>query len=130
MLAKAISPELSLSEQISVSDVKTIAELGFKSIVCNRPDSEGSDQPTFEEIRSAAEILGLEVRYQPVTPGMVTDENVKDFESALSELPRPALAYCRTGTRSATLWSLSQASSRSSSVWRPPKGVGRSVVPR
>ena len=112
MLAKAISPELSLSEQISVSDVKTIAELGFKSIICNRPDSEGSDQPTFEEIRSAAEILGLEVRYQPVTPGMVTDENVKDFESALSELPRPALAYCRTGTRSATLWSLSQASKR------------------
>ena len=58
MLAKAISPELSLSEQISVSDVKTIAELGFKSIICNRPDSEGPDQPTFEEIQATAEVLG------------------------------------------------------------------------
>ncbi len=112
MLAKAISPELSLSEQIVVNDVKTISELGFKSIICNRPDSEGSDQPTFEEIRAAAEVLGLQVRYQPVTPGMVTDENVADFENALSELPKPALAYCRTGTRSATLWSLSQASKK------------------
>lgn len=112
MQAKSISPELSLSEQISVSDVKTIAELGFKSIICNRPDSEGSDQPTFEEIRSAADILGLQVRYQPVTPGMVTDENVADFQSAMSELPKPVLAYCRTGTRSATLWSLSQASKK------------------
>ncbi len=27
----------------------------------------------------------------------------------MQELPRPILAYCRTGTRSATLWSLSQA---------------------
>lgn len=105
MLAKAISPELSLSEQITLGDVKTIEELGFKSIICNRPDSEGPDQPTFEELRAVAEPLGLAVRYQPVTPGMVSDENVADFEAALSELPKPVLAFCRTGTRSATLWS-------------------------
>jgi sulfide:quinone oxidoreductase len=30
------------------------------------------------------------------------------FGEALSELPKPVFAYCRTGTRSATLWSLDQ----------------------
>ncbi|MEK7693844.1 MAG: TIGR01244 family phosphatase, partial [Pseudomonadota bacterium] len=32
------------------------------------------------------------------------------FGLLVAELPKPVLAYCRTGTRSATLWNL--ASSR------------------
>ena len=40
---------------------------------------------------------------------MVTDETAADFGAALTELPGPVLAYCRTGTRSATLWSLANA---------------------
>ncbi|MFC6636657.1 beta-lactamase hydrolase domain-containing protein [Sulfitobacter sediminilitoris] len=30
------------------------------------------------------------------------------FRRALADLPKPILAYCRTGTRSAILWSLAQ----------------------
>jgi sulfide:quinone oxidoreductase len=55
----------------------------------------------------------LAIRYQPVTPGAVTDEDVAGFDAAMVELPKPALAFCRTGTRSATLWSLSQAKKKS-----------------
>jgi sulfide:quinone oxidoreductase len=36
----------------------------------------------------------------------VQDEDAEAFGEALTELPGPVLAYCRTGTRSATLWSL------------------------
>jgi sulfide:quinone oxidoreductase len=106
---KAISTQLSVSPQITVDDVKRLAGLGYRSIICNRPDGEGADQPTFEEIEAAARKAGIEVRYVPVVAGKVQDSDADAFAGAMDELPKPALAYCRTGTRSATLWSLTQA---------------------
>ncbi len=106
---KNISPDLAVSPQILADDVKALKEAGFRSIICNRPDGEGADQPTFPEIEQAAQKAGLEARYVPVTSGRVEDEDVWAFGRALRELPKPTLAYCRSGTRSATLWSLSQA---------------------
>ncbi len=88
-----------------------IAEAGFRAIICNRPDGEGADQPTFEEIEAAAKPLGLEARYLPVVTGMVTTRR-RPSSRRMDELPKPVLAYCRTGTRSATLWSLSQGAKR------------------
>jgi len=106
---KSISSSLSVCPQITAQDVQKIADLGFRSIVCNRPDGEGADQPVFDEIEVAAKKLGLETRYLPVISGKVSDEDADAFGKAMNEIPRPVLAYCRTGTRCATLWSLSQA---------------------
>jgi len=113
MDVKKISKELSLSEQLFLTDLPKLAEQGFRSIICNRPDGEGSDQPTFAEIRAAAQAANIEARYLPVVPGQVSDDEVDDFANAMSELPKPTLAYCRSGTRSATLWSLTQAGKQS-----------------
>mgnify|MGYP001453543984 FL=1 len=109
MELKKISGNLSVSPQISVSDIAALKAGGFRSIICNRPDGEGADQPTFDEIEAAAKAAGIEIRYIPIKSGMVRDEDAEDFGKALDELPAPTLAYCRSGTRSATLWSLSQA---------------------
>nr|WP_291896511.1 bifunctional protein tyrosine phosphatase family protein/NAD(P)/FAD-dependent oxidoreductase [Maricaulis sp.] len=81
--------------------------------MCNRPDGEGADQPTFDEISAAAQAAGLEALYQPIVAGRVQDEDAAKFGEALSSLPGPVLAYCRTGTRSATLWSLHSAATMS-----------------
>jgi len=109
MDAKKISDGLSVSPQITADDIPKLKEMGFRSLICNRPDGEGADQPTFEEIETAAKAAGIEARYQPVTAGKVTDENADAFAALYEELPKPVFAYCRTGTRSATLWSLAQA---------------------
>ncbi|MCB1410468.1 MAG: TIGR01244 family phosphatase, partial [Rhodobacteraceae bacterium] len=109
---RKISDSLSVSPQIAPDDVAKARALGFRAIVCNRPDGEGADQPSFEEIEAAAQAQGMEARYIPVTAGMVRDEDAQAMGVALRELPGPVLAYCRTGTRSATLWSLSEARSR------------------
>ena len=116
MDVKAIAKGLSVSPQISVADVATLREAGFRSIICNRPDGEGADQPTHEEIESAARAAGLEVRYLPVQSGMVSESDAAEFGEALIELPGPVLAYCRSGTRSAT-WkrSISMATRSSAS---------------
>ncbi|WP_209504379.1 MULTISPECIES: bifunctional protein tyrosine phosphatase family protein/NAD(P)/FAD-dependent oxidoreductase [unclassified Ruegeria] len=106
---RKISGAVSVSPQITPGDIEAIKGAGFRAIICNRPDGEGADQPTFEEIEAAAKKLGLEVRYVPVQTGIVRDADAEAFGSALTELPGPVLAYCRTGTRSATLWSLNEA---------------------
>ena len=108
---KDINKRISVSPQITAADVKAIADAGFRAIICNRPDGEGADQPTFEEIDTAAKSAGLETLYLPIVSGKVEDADAAKFGDALDALPGPVLAYCRTGTRSATLWSLSQAKS-------------------
>jgi sulfide:quinone oxidoreductase len=122
---KALSSQISVSPQITAADVKALADLGYRSIICNRPDGEGADQPTFEEIESAAKAAGLEARYIPIVQGTVQDSDAEAFGKAMDELPKPALAYCRTGTRSVTLWSLSQANRLSvADILAASKGAG------
>ena len=106
---KRINDTISVSPQISPEDVPAIAAAGFRSILCNRPDGEGADQPAYAEIEAAARAAGLETLFQPVVSGRVTDQDGADFQAALAALPKPVFAYCRTGTRCAVLWSLSQA---------------------
>ncbi|WP_377506828.1 TIGR01244 family sulfur transferase [Octadecabacter sp. R77987] len=110
---RAINATLSVSPQILARDLQKIADQGYRAVVCNRPDGEGADQPTFEEIEAAAKAVGLEARYVPVVAGKVLDTDADAFGAAMDQLPKPVLAYCRTGTRSATLWSLSQATTLS-----------------
>ena len=109
---KKITEKTAVSPQITPQDMAAIKEAGFRAIICNRPDGEGVDQPSFEEIEAAAKKVGLKAAFVPVTSGKVRDEDVESFGAALKDLPRPVLAYCRTGTRSATLWSLHESKKR------------------
>lgn len=109
---RKLTDGLTVRPQISPADMAEAAAAGFRAVICNRPDGEGADQPTFEEIQNAASAAGMEARYLPVTSGTIRDQDAAEFGKVLAELPKPVLAYCRTGTRSATLWALSEAGSR------------------
>ena len=106
---RKLTAGLSVMPQITPQDIPAIAAAGYRAIICNRPDGEGADQPNFEEIETAAAAAGLHCRYLPIVSGKVEDADALTFREALVALPGPALAYCRTGTRSATLWSLAVA---------------------
>jgi sulfide:quinone oxidoreductase len=122
---KTIAPDLSVSPQITAQDVGIAASQGFKSLIINRPDGESGVQPDRKSIEEAARRHGIEVRYIPVVSGKVEDADVETFDKALNELPAPALAYCRTGTRSATLWALSQAGHLSTdAILKTASGAG------
>jgi sulfide:quinone oxidoreductase len=110
---KQLTSEISVTPQVAISDLSAISEKGFRSIICHRPDGEGADQPTFQEINAAAVKLGMDTAYQPITAGKVRDEDAADFAALMTKLPGPVLAYCRTGTLSATLWSLTQSKTHS-----------------
>lgn len=107
---KELTPDLCVSPQITPEEVKDLADQGFRSIVCHRPDGEADGQPSFQDIEAAADQLGLACRYQPIEPGGVTGAAADTFAGLLETLPMPVIAYCRTGNRSSSLWSLSQTS--------------------
>ncbi|WP_417694773.1 TIGR01244 family sulfur transferase [Roseibium sp.] len=106
---RKINEDLTVSPQITLTDVAQIAALGYKSLICNRPDDEDPGQLSFDEVAAAAKSAGLEVRHQPVASGMVLDEDGSAFQDLMAELPKPVFAYCRSGTRCTILWSLSQS---------------------
>lgn len=108
MDAKRITEDLSVSGQLAPSEVGAIVEAGYRSIICNRPDGEADDQPTYEEVATQARKAGLEMTYLPAVSGGITENDIAAFTEAMRTSPKPVLAYCRTGTRSATLWSLAE----------------------
>ncbi len=102
--ARQIAEDYWVAGQLSPEDLKTAREQGFRSIVCNRPDDEEANQPTYLEVSGAAEALGLEHVYIPIGTGTdfaVAGQELTDF---LAQAPRPVLAYCRSGHRSTVLW--------------------------
>ena len=105
---KKLDDGVSVSPQISTTDLRLIAAAGFKSIICNRPDGESADQTPYAVIEAGALEAGLPIRNVPVVSGAITEDNVRDMKAALAELPKPVYAYCRSGARSANLYMLVQ----------------------
>jgi uncharacterized protein (TIGR01244 family) len=81
------------------------ARAGFRSVINNRPDFEhGPQQPTNAVIEAAARAAGLEYRFLPVDSAHQSPEEIAAFARLLKELPRPILAFCRSGARSTRLY--------------------------
>jgi len=94
-----------VAPQLDAGAIAWAAAQGFRSIINNRPDFEGgADQPTNEVLRAAAHQAGLRYEFLPVSPALQTPEEIARFAKLLDELPRPILAFCRTGTRSGKLY--------------------------
>ena len=133
---RSLTAELSVGPQVLAADMRAIAEAGFRAVICNRPDGEAADQPTFDELARSAELHGLQTRFLPTESGKVTDEQGAAFGALMAELPKPVLAFCRTGMRSTTMWALSQAGQmplpqiieRSAKAGFELKGVVRRIV--
>lgn len=103
---------LSVAPQIAVADIAAIAEAGFTTLIGNRPDGEADDQPETAALAAEARRHGLAFVHQPVVGSAIGAADVDAFNAALARATGPVLAFCRTGTRSATLWALGQARGR------------------
>ncbi|WAJ39549.1 TIGR01244 family sulfur transferase [Pseudomonas sp. GOM7] len=106
---KRLTPFIAVAAQLQPADMGTLAAAGFRSVINNRPDGEGEGQPSSEEMAAAAQASGLEYYYLPVVSGQISDADVDAFSNLLDQARGPLLAFCRTGTRSTSLWALSEA---------------------
>jgi uncharacterized protein (TIGR01244 family) len=102
---RPVAPDVCVAPQLTAESMAQVAAAGFRSVVNNRPDFEGGpDQPTHAAIEAAAKAAGLEYRFLPVLGAYQTPEQIEAFAALLNELPRPVLAFCRSGARSTSLY--------------------------
>ena len=107
---RAVAPDLCVAPQLMPGAMAEAARMGIRSVVNNRPDFEhGPDQPTNQALEAAARAAGLEYRFLPVAGGHQTPAQIAAMAQLLADLPRPILAFCRSGSRSANLLRQAQA---------------------
>jgi len=102
---RALTPDVCVAPQLSPETMAEAARAGFKSVINNRPDFEhGPDQPTSAQIEAAALAAGLFYLWLPVDSSYQSPEQIAAFAQLMQELPRPILAFCRSGARSTRLY--------------------------
>lgn len=100
-----------LDRQLHPDDVAGIAAAGYVRIINNRPDEEADAGADGASIEAACHAAGIEYRAIPFRPGQLALAMLTEFAEA-RQADGPVLAYCRSGTRSSTLWALVEAQDR------------------
>ena len=100
-----IAPDFCVAPQLDPVAMAEAAAAGFKSVINNRPDMEGGpEQPSSIDIQAAAEAAGLEYRYLPVNGAYQSPDEIDAMRALIDSLPKPILAFCRSGARSTRLF--------------------------
>ena len=104
-VVQQLSADVCVSPQLEPDAMAWAAQQGFRSVINNRPDFEGGpDQPTSATMEAAAVAAGLRYAYLPVQPALQTPQEIARFAELLADLPKPILAFCRSGARSGKLF--------------------------
>jgi uncharacterized protein (TIGR01244 family) len=105
---RQLDADVAVAPQLTPDAMAEAAAAGFRSVINNRPDFEGGpDQPTNASIEAAARAAGLEYVWLPVASGFQSDAEIARFAELVATLPKPILAFCRSGARSGRLWQAS-----------------------
>ena len=104
-----LDDQLAVAPQLTPEAMAAAAAAGYRSVINNRPDHEGGpDQPTNAAMEAAARAAGLQYAFLPVLGAYQTPEQAQAMAALMRELPKPVLAFCRTGTRSARLYAMAR----------------------
>jgi uncharacterized protein (TIGR01244 family) len=99
-----LTADIAVAGQLDPAAMAEAAAAGFRSVINNRPDFEGGPtQPTSASIEAAARAADLSYEWLPVAPNVQTPDEIARFAALLASMPKPILAFCRSGTRSGKL---------------------------
>lgn len=104
MQTRPLEPGVEITSALTVDELDEVKARGFHAVVCNRIEGESEDFPDEARYREKAEQLGIAWVHIPVKPGEYSEADIHSFAKALKQLPRPLLAFCRTGKRATHLW--------------------------
>ncbi len=106
MKTMRLSGRVMVSPQIAADDFAALARAGVRAVINNRPDGEEPGQLSSAEATNLAAENGLAYHHIPITAATLSDAAVTAFRQDVAAAGGEVLAYCRSGTRSATLWAL------------------------
>ncbi len=111
LTVQRLTADIAVAAQLAPESMAEAFDAGFRSVINNRPDFEGGPtQPTSASIEAAARAAGLDYAWLPVAPSLQTADEIARFGQLLATMPKPILAFCRSGTRSGKLVSGALAS--------------------
>jgi uncharacterized protein (TIGR01244 family) len=108
---REVTETYAVSPQIAPHDMPAIRARGFTTVICNRPDMENPPGLQTAAMAAAAEAAGLRFVENPFAAGLDVSI-IGQQRAAVDDAEGPVLAYCRSGTRSATVWALAEAGRR------------------
>ena len=103
-----ISDKLYIAPQPSLTDFVDLAAAGFKGVISNRPANEQAGQPSPSDEQRAAAAGDMSFHFIPVTVSTITEADVRAFQKAVSEIPGPVFAHCKSGVRAASLHAIGE----------------------
>jgi sulfide:quinone oxidoreductase len=101
--------------QLLPAQIEALTEQGVMTVINNRPDMEAPLQPLSVDVEKTTQALGVDYFYIPMSGGLsagLIEASLTAYENA----PRPIVAYCASGMRSAALWAFAHAKSMGSSA--------------
>lgn len=108
-----VTPEFAIGAQIELADIARLREAGFAAVINARPDDEDGTYITADEAGAVAADHALAYVHCPTENHAIFEADIIDrFELALTDLPKPIFAHCKSGTRAAILWGLVAARHR------------------
>ena len=105
---RKVTDDFSVAPQLQPGDMADAAAQGFVLVINNRPDDEVPGQPDNAEMEAAARAAGMDYLQIPFV-GRPSEDQVAAVLGAYEGAKGPVLAFCRSGTRSITAWSMGQA---------------------
>jgi uncharacterized protein (TIGR01244 family) len=106
---RKITEGYSVTPQIEPEDVATLAGMGVRTLICNRPDMENPPHRQAAAIQAAAEAHGIDFVYNPFQGNTMTQDNVDEQADAIAGSDGPVVAYCASGNRSTVVWAFGAA---------------------
>ena len=96
---RQITDSYSVAPQLAPTDMAALADAGFTTVICNRPDGENPGPLQAASMQAAAEAAGLHFVFNPVIGGQMTMDNVEEQRDAIDAADGPVIAYCASGNR-------------------------------
>lgn len=122
-----LTDNLMVSAQPELSDLEGLADLGIKTVICNRPDGEQDGQPTMDAVASVLAAQGIRLVRYPVNPNTFPGDDLAGLASEFDATDGKVLAFCRSGTRSANLWIMTRAGQAQDEAFAKARGLGIDV---
>ena len=101
---KPLRIDYSVSGALGVDDMPAVADAGFKTVFCFRPDAESEGQIASATLAEAAKAQGLNFVHIPIVSGHMQSTDVMAFQHAFAMAQKPVLGFCRGGGRASRVF--------------------------
>lgn len=103
-LSRTLTPEVSVTGQMTTDKFSALLQQGFKSVIVNRPDDEVGNLSPVHQLKTLADAKNIALVYQPVISGQISQQDVSEFAAHYNRLAKPILMVCKSGSRSSALF--------------------------